>query len=641
MFPSNSNWKQSYWSRKRKVIARVKQHIDAITETSGHTSSLKAAPSVVSTDTTRSDYSILQDKYNFVSDHPTEVLEDCSKLILSSKNQDALRSTANCVDIVSMADKEIIVDDIRGVCKDVSISPNNDCEIEDNACFNDNTCGECNFDNQEMFDSDIDDIVVPEPKSDKEEISDELWFEDENCRKYNDENYSNDNDENYSDRNSELSDKLVKWAIKFNIPAVAVTFLLHILHVYHPHLPKDSRTLLKTKVTYDMKSIAGGNYFHFQLKEVLADIIKGLPQKLVNGVKKIFLQFNIDGLPLCKSSNLNFWPILGKISKPFNSRPFVIGLFCGKSKPSNVSEYLQNLIQDLLFLKDNGINITSGVNSGFYNVGIDCFICDAPARAFIKNIKLHNAYYGCEKCFQKGVFDGRVIFPDINAPLQTDSSFNEMTHREHHLGESPLNQLSVGLVKQIPLEPMHLVFLGVVRKLLWLWVKSPVKLNCKIGQTSIQLMSDNLVQYSRYLPKEFNRKGRSLSEFDRWKASEFRTFLLYTGIVASKHALPSQYYNNFLCLFVGIYCLAHPMLAGTHCDYAEELLRLFVVDFGKIYGQIMLTYNVHNLIHLANDAKNFGALHNFSAFAFESFWKNKTLAAFSKPSIATNHQTIV
>ena len=83
------------------------------------------------------------------------------------------------------------------------------------------------------------------------------------------------------------------------------------------------------------------------------------------------------------------------------------------------------------------------------------------------------------------------------------------------------------------------------------------------------------------------------------------------------------------------------MLAGTHCDYAEELLRLFVVDFGKIYGQIMLTYNVHNLIHLANDAKNFGALHNFSAFAFESFWKNKTLAAFSKPSIATNHQTIV
>ena len=64
--------------------------------------------------------------------------------------------------------------------------------------------------------------------------------------------------------------------------------------------------------------------------------------------------------------------------------------------------------------------------------------------------------------------------------------------------------------------------------------------------------------------------------------------------------------------------LCCPHLCRQFNDYANELLHRYVEDVHKIYGVEMLVYNVHNLIHLADDAKLFGCLDNFSAFRFEN-----------------------
>ena len=193
---------------------------------------------------------------------------------------------------------------------------------------------------------------------------------------------------------SDLNYALKNWAIKFHIPAIALTYLLHILHAYQPSLPRDSRTILNTKVNYNVKNLAGGSYYYFGFKKVLVDVIKSItPSTTIDRIKTLALQFNVDGLPIFKSSNLCFWPILGKIFKPFQTIPFSIALFSGATKPSNVGEYLKDFIEELLSLLIDGIE----VNLSHYGVEIDCFVCDAPARAFLKNIKLHNAYYGCEK----------------------------------------------------------------------------------------------------------------------------------------------------------------------------------------------------------------------------------------------------
>ncbi|XP_067668227.1 uncharacterized protein [Haliotis asinina] len=251
-----------------------------------------------------------------------------------------------------------------------------------------------------------------------------------------------------------------------------------------------------------------------------------------------------------------------------------------------------------------------------------CVICDTPARAFVKRVKGHSGYGGCDRCTQNGEWLGKIIFPETDAPLRTDVQFDEMTDDEHHLpgvGKSLFTQLSVGMVSRFPLDYMHLVCLGVTKKLLMLWMKGPVGIKCRIGSTAVNLLSEIITSYSSYIPREFHRKGRSLRDIDRWKATEYRLFLLYTGPVALSSVLSPVLYRNFLLFVTGITCLISPKLSRYFCDYAQELLCLFVHNFADLYGRDMLVYNVHALVHLSDDVKNFGPLDNFSAFAFESY----------------------
>ena len=44
-----------------------------------------------------------------------------------------------------------------------------------------------------------------------------------------------------------------------------------------------------------------------------------------------------------------------------------------------------------------------------YFVNIKAFVCDAPARQFLKGIKAHNSYFGCERCGVEGTWNGRVV----------------------------------------------------------------------------------------------------------------------------------------------------------------------------------------------------------------------------------------
>ena len=268
-------------------------------------------------------------------------------------------------------------------------------------------------------------------------------------------------------------------------------------------------------------------------------------------------------------------------------------------------------------VEKTGVKLESGQ---MVHVKIACFICDAPARAFIKQIKGHTAYYSCERCTQKGVWEQKVTLPIVDAPLRTDASFDEMRDIEHHhqTGETPLRGISVGLVSQVVLDPMHLVYLGVMRKLLNLWMKGPIGL-CRMGATSVSTFSDLLVSFQGFIPREFSRKCRSVREVDRWKATEFRQFLLYSGIVVLKDNLSKEKYNHFLLLFVAIFCMSSPSLHLEYLEFSKHLLVTFVSNFSKHYGQNMLVYNVHNLVHLGDDVERHGVLDSFSAFAFENY----------------------
>ena len=97
-------------------------------------------------------------------------------------------------------------------------------------------------------------------------------------------------------------------------------------------------------------------------------------------------------------------------------------------------------------------------------------ICDTPARNFVNMIKPHTRLYGCESCDQRGEKNFGMTFPSMNSTLRDNSSFRRQASKPHHQGKSPFTKiLSLDMINGFPLDYMHLVCLGVMKKLLLLW----------------------------------------------------------------------------------------------------------------------------------------------------------------------------
>lgn len=478
----------------------------------------------------------------------------------------------------------------------------------------------CNMDtltpNQPDFDINISDAQV-DSEGDLEQNESDLNSQ---CR-FND-TYM-DTSESEGETES-FRDKIKEWAVLHSITNLALVDLLNILRVSHPDLPKDPRTLLRTETSYDIKKKCGGEFYYFGIEKSVVDMLYAKVESLIDGFR-LDLQINIDGLPLFKSTQHQFWPILGRFINTDQKEPFIIGIFSGTSKPNDLDEYFREFLDEYNELHLNGLNLSGKV----VYIDIHSVICDAPARAFIKCVKQYSGYHGCDKCIQEGEWKGKMTFPETSSPLRTDESFLNMDDEDHHKGESPLTDVNIGMVSQIPIDYMHLVCLGVMKRLLLLWIKGP--LPCRLSARSVLQISSNLLSLKNCVPSDFARQPRSLSEIDRWKATEMRQFLLYTGPLVLIGVVHPNIYENFLLLSVGLHILLNNTLSRMYNQYAHDVLVGFVTHFCQIYGEESAVYNVHGLIHLSEDSKNYGSLDNISSFPFETFlYKLKRLVR--KPS---------
>ena len=173
---------------------------------------------------------------------------------------------------------------------------------------------------------------------------------------------------------------------------------------------------------------------------------------------------------------------------------------------------------------------------------------------------------------------------------------------------------------------MHCVCLGVMKKLLCTWIKGP--LATRIGRQTIERISAALAGLANFIPDDFARKPRSLDELCRWKATELRQFLLYTGPAVLKEVFKEEpfksFFAHFMILHTAIKILSSPHLCQNpaYNQYAKDLLITFVERSKALYGDWFVTYNVHCLIHLAEDVMRFGPLDRYSSFPFENNMKS-------------------
>lgn len=189
------------------------------------------------------------------------------------------------------------------------------------------------------------------------------------------------------EENSEFNKKfdfrnnLREWAVSKNISQEALKDLLNVINQRYPGtVPVDPRTLLQTPRNIVIKEIEGGEYWYNGLTKPLTNILNvwlDLPD-MIN------LNFNVDGLPIFKSSKKEFWPILCNIHERTDVRPLIVGIYYGSGKPKNLNQYLEDFVSEMKTLLENGIHMVKEGEEKIVTVKIRCFICDSPARAFIK-----------------------------------------------------------------------------------------------------------------------------------------------------------------------------------------------------------------------------------------------------------------
>lgn len=410
---------------------------------------------------------------------------------------------------------------------------------------------------------------------------------------------------------------LLSWAVLFKIPLNALSALLKILRLLPSMiniLPADARTFLMDKpCSAGMRKMGIGEYYHFGIRSRIQRELKSIPKS----VKTLHLVLNIDGLPLFKSATNQLWPILFSVNE-IPLLVFCAGIYEGVTKPENVDEFLKEFIEDLTDILKNGVRSD---NRRFFKVKLFCVTCDAPAKAYLLGCKNFNGYSSCTRCIQRGKSIGRTMtFAKIFCRKRTHESFINRSNPPFHLRKSPFEDVpGINMVATFALDYMHLVCLGVVRTIFKTWVfgKVPFKLSALL----IAQISCALLAVRPYLPSEFCRKPRHLTLIKRFKATELRQLLLYTGPVVLKGYLGPNKYKNFLALCVAMRILLSPRLRSQpgFCKYARNLLVFFVRCFKVLYSPKFLTHNFHNLVHLPDDIETFGSLDCASAFRFENF----------------------
>ncbi|XP_029172836.1 uncharacterized protein LOC114941846 [Nylanderia fulva] len=447
---------------------------------------------------------------------------------------------------------------------------------------------------------------------DESENTDESIYESENTNK------SENGDENVNTvfENDQQKENYVilalrQWALSGGVISMSkIDELLAKLQPVFNNLPKCYKTLLKIDDDIHITHFENRGQFWYR---GIKNYLDGLNLKKYLQVKqKIEIDINTDGLPLFRSSKKKFWPILGHLVGTKNY-PFIIAIYFGNSDPNNVKEFLQDFVTEVDNLISNGY-VRYGKTFIFL---IRHYILDAPARELIKCCIGHNGYASCEKCTVWGErLDYRQTYIDLHAPLRTDESFKNQMQPRHHKGVSPLLQLNTKMVSQFRLEPMHLVYEGVFKRLLEAWKNwiSPWKLHW----TVVNRISDRLILLAPSCPQDFARKPRSLHELSFYKATEFRRLCLYDGIAAFASHPDINIYKHFLLLHCGIYILTSPILYKSFNEYANTLLRTFIQHSITLFGKLFVVYNVHSLCHLAQECIDHGCLDTFSAFRYEN-----------------------
>jgi hypothetical protein len=164
---------------------------------------------------------------------------------------------------------------------------------------------------------------------------------------------------------------------------------------------------------------------------------------------------------------------------------------------------------------------------------------------------------------------------------------------------------------------MHSTLLDVARQFANLWFLSSNHDKPRfLSNAKLQLVDSYLL--AQKTPTEIARTPRSLSQRKFWKASEWKSWLLYFSPIVLKNVLPLPFHNHWMLLVLSIHALLADHVVPEQLHVAELSLIKFVIYTEKLYGVENVSFNVHLMTHLVESVRQWGPLWVASAFQFKN-----------------------
>lgn len=286
-----------------------------------------------------------------------------------------------------------------------------------------------------------------------------------------------------------------------------------------------------------------------------------------------------------------------------------------------------------------GFEITPAKKTITVKVMLLSGVFDAPARCAVQNMVQFNGYYGCGTCYIRGQsvnnlkgtrthaypFDGSQEHllkghPEVRTSMETmkHAEYAEELKKPHMgvKGHAFLARLpGFDIIRGVTIDYMHNVLLGVMKMLLHSWTNRDYKnMNWFVGDKMLE-MNGRLTALSP--PNRITRLPRKLDDLAHWKASEYRSFLLYYAVPVLKGILPDDHLQHFLLLSKGIHILLQESISENDIREAEASILRFCMMVDVMYHPCLESSNIHALLHLSTKVRDLGPLWAHSCFFYE------------------------
>ena len=274
----------------------------------------------------------------------------------------------------------------------------------------------------------------------------------------------------------------------------------------------------------------------------ISDICDGiLYQRLVKSSEENFvsLTINTDGVNVHNSNTKSLWPIMSIVNElPISLRykednMLIHALWFGAGAPP-MRIYMKPFVDDIKNVDKTKIELSQSIK---IVVVVLMASLDTLAKCKVQGLKQFNGYYGCGYCLHPGEIVNRQVRYTNKENILLRTEIDSLKHLEclerNKTKEafgfkmcSPLLELDhFNIITSFPIDYLHNCLLGVTRMMLCMWMNSNHhNMEFYIG-TKLWMLNHRLLAIKP--PSTITRKPRSIKDRCSWKASEWRSWLLY------------------------------------------------------------------------------------------------------------------